>query len=436
MATARSVQLSNDHYPDFYRQGITQESSQKLSELLQENHDKYHIFFNADGFHNHIAHHLLTIWALKASPKDLQRGYNTNKGYQRPTAKPSQNTIQSLLAPENFRAHLGPQEHYNDFLHFFSAEIDKKGWQDVLKEYVFSRSSLADNMLVRMYAGFLHPIIHLGFGVEFQQPAIIAESLAQAAVHDSWIGDLLLPAEQMSKQNGNDKSIVQLLDEIRANKEISEGTKWEDGNKIRDGLLKRCPQPFLDIVSQVRVKPDQLEEKTAEMTNAAIYYTGGAQRANKVPKFDFYFIHCVNCSVFFPSFLKQSWLSQANKVRLLEWKIRLDLAMYASRKSPEIRLQDIRSYTPKKASGWDEIFDRVVQFDDDGHASKLIRAIASGEKICEAYEGKEGFMLGGGDWLQLGHMVIDSVERPGNNWVRSAGFDEAWEDVAERVAKL
>lgn len=32
------------------------------------------------------------------------------------------------------------------------------------------------------FTGFLHPLIHLGFGVEFDQPAIVAEALAQAAV--------------------------------------------------------------------------------------------------------------------------------------------------------------------------------------------------------------------------------------------------------------
>ena len=30
--------------------------------------------------------------------------------------------------------------------------------------------------------GFLHPIIHLGFGIEFNQPAIIAEALAQYVI--------------------------------------------------------------------------------------------------------------------------------------------------------------------------------------------------------------------------------------------------------------
>ena len=106
--------------------------------------------------------------------------------------------------------------------------------------------------------------------------------------------------------------------------------------------------------------------------------------------------------------------------------------MYASRKSPEIRLNDIRENVPKRKSGWDDVFERACKFDDDGHASKLVRAVANGEKVCKNFEGERGFELQGEDWLKIGHMVIDSVEMEGNNWIRSAGFDEAWENVPER----
>lgn len=136
--------------------------------------------------------------------------------------------------------------------------------------------------------------------------------------------------------------------------------------------------------------------------------------------------------------MKQPWLSAENKARLLEWKIRMDLAMYASRRSPEIRLDDIRSYKPKHPSGWNEIEDRVCQIMDDGHAPKLVRALASGQQVCKAYEGREEFRVKESDWLQMGHMAVDSVEdamaRPsGATWVRSAGFEEAWEDVPLRA---
>jgi hypothetical protein len=262
----------------------------------------------------------------------------------------------------------------------------------------------------------------------------MAEALAQAACHDNSIGDLFLPAEKAAKAlAGQNKSIVQLLDEIHADKDIKQASRWSDASKIRDGLLGRAGDRMVSYASQVTVRPDELERKTAEMINACALFTGGTQRSDKAVKFDFFFMHCINASIFWSSFLKQEWLSDDAKVRLLEWKIRLDLALYASERSPEIHLEEIRAYQPKLPSGWNEIQDRVCAFDDDGHASKLVRALAHAEKACKPYEYSEDFRLKGGDWLQLAHMAIDSVEMPGNNWVMMAGFDEAWKDVPVRA---
>ena len=64
--------------------------------------------------------------------------------------------------------------------------------------------------------------------------------------------------------------------------------------------------------------------------------------------FDFYYMHCVNSSIFFSAFLAAPWLSTANKARLLEWKGRNDLAMYASRHCPDLLLDEITDYKPKQ----------------------------------------------------------------------------------------
>jgi hypothetical protein len=106
--------------------------------------------------------------------------------------------------------------------------------------------------------------------------------------------------------------------------------------------------------------------------------------------------------------------------------------MYASRKSPEIHLDEIRNYKPKQPSGWDKVIERVRGLEEDGHAAKLIRALAHGQEACALYEDKPEFRLKKDDWLQLAHMAIDSVQAEGPNWVRSAGFDEAWESVPLR----
>jgi hypothetical protein len=77
--------------------------------------------------------------------------------------------------------------------------------REVLREFILKGNKRADDMLVRMFDGILHPLIHLGFGVEFEQPAIIAEALALAAVHDDWDAARLIESETIAKANDLDR---------------------------------------------------------------------------------------------------------------------------------------------------------------------------------------------------------------------------------------
>ena len=117
-------------------------------------------------------------------------------------------------------------------------------------------------------------------------------------------------------------------------------------------------------------------------------------------------MHAINCAIFFPKFLEQSWISPANKVRLLEWKVRLDLALFISRGSPDLNLDEISGYRPNKPeqADWQALFDRVNVIDDDGHTSKFIRTLANGEKVCQPWEEKRDFRIKGKDWLQMANM--------------------------------
>ena len=51
MATSSTVKLVTSEPPSFYKSPLSQEFANKTSQLLQENHEKHHIFFNDDGFH-------------------------------------------------------------------------------------------------------------------------------------------------------------------------------------------------------------------------------------------------------------------------------------------------------------------------------------------------------------------------------------------------
>ena len=161
---------------------------------------------------------------------------------------------------------MGDERHYPNYLEFFRQEISKKGYQDVIKEYLLAGDDRADDLLGRCYAGFLHPIIHVGYGVEFEQPAIVAEALAQTAIHDTWTGDLLAAAENKAKDVGNPKkSAFDLLDEAVANKKLRDSPHWEDANKLRDGVMVRAREEMLDILGQYTVNEEDLAAKTAEM---------------------------------------------------------------------------------------------------------------------------------------------------------------------------
>lgn len=145
-------------------------------------------------------------------------------------------------------------------------------------------------------------------------------------------------------------------------------------------------------------------------------------------------MHCVNCSIFFGNFIASinDFIAPATRRRLLEWKVWSDLTMYVSRGCPSLSLAEITDYKPRQDSSWEEIIKRVNQLEDDGHASKLIRALANGQNASQKFEQRDGFVIQGDMWRKLGHMAIDSVEAGEPHWVRSCGFDEAWKEIPLR----
>jgi hypothetical protein len=150
-------------------------------------------------------------------------------------------------------------------------------------------------------------------------------------------------------------------------------------------------------------------------------------------------MHCVNVSIFFPYINRQSFLSTANKARLLEWIVRTDLALYIACGSPPLNLNDITSYKPKRPNPtgtdpWPELFTRVIAHEDDGHGVKMLRALKAGKEISAEWEGKRAdFKIRGDVWDMIGHAVMDSIEAPADPmWVRNPGFKEAWEKIPLR----
>lgn len=49
--------------------------------------------------------------------------------------------------------YLGKGKHYPDFLKFFQDEIEAKGWEKVLLEYVFKEDERSEAIFGRLFAG-------------------------------------------------------------------------------------------------------------------------------------------------------------------------------------------------------------------------------------------------------------------------------------------
>ena len=104
---------------------------------------------------DHLAHHLLALWALGASPDEMQDQWEYNTLYQAPIEKSSAAASRhlDLRNPVLFDKCLGHDDAYFDFLRFFESEIAKKGMQDVIREYLLKGDNRADDIFCRMYTG-------------------------------------------------------------------------------------------------------------------------------------------------------------------------------------------------------------------------------------------------------------------------------------------
>ncbi|KAK0674029.1 hypothetical protein QBC41DRAFT_298099 [Cercophora samala] len=422
--------------------GITQTppAASKTSELLQRDMESHHVFFNRSGFHNHIPHHLLALYGTGAGPAHLQSAYDSNASYQRPVM-PEHESV--TLTPETLSRYYGREEYYPDYLRFFKNEIARVGWRETVGRYLFEEGEGKEDLMVRLFGGFLHPLIQLMYGVEWELPGVVAEGLAQAAVHRDDLREFLLTAERRGEEEGEGKGkgkgegVLELLGEISKNEKLAKAARWGDENKIRDGVLVRAKEEMISLAARVSIREEEVEEKTAEMFNAAVWVASGAAvsmplHQNKVPKYDFFLMHHVNAAPFFVTVNRMDWIPARTKKRLLEWKVRMDLLQFVARGCPELRMERLEGYRPKKPEQGGKIEDiiaRLHTFDDDGHAIKLGRATVICRNICRGYEQKEGFKIKGDLWEKICHLIVDSVEAPGEHWVRSAGFEEAWKDI-------
>ncbi|KAJ5278584.1 hypothetical protein N7478_003956 [Penicillium angulare] len=271
MATPHKIDIKDYAGPtEVFGSQPLRETLQKASELLQMNHDNYHIYIHNLGLHNHILHHILAIVVLGGSTAQLQSAYNLAVDSQRPNRPPDAVRVSDMSSPVHFHKYLGKGKYYDDYFAFFQNEISRNGVPNTVNEFLFKGDDRAEDLFQRFFSGFLHSPIHLGYAIEFDQPLVAAEALALTAVHDASFGSILALIESSTDESSTGESLISIQEKLHGSDCLNRAMDFTHGvSQIRDGFLENSKEEFLRLIGSWKVNQNEMDERTAETLNSA-----------------------------------------------------------------------------------------------------------------------------------------------------------------------
>ncbi|KAK1222282.1 hypothetical protein PQX77_014915 [Marasmius sp. AFHP31] len=315
--------------PDPGRDGL-------VRDLVQENQIKHHVFYNKRKYHNHIPNHILAVWAMGGDQKAILAAYENDSSFQIPAIRSPH-----LITDDNWVEHLGDERAY---LEYFKSVLQHEDIGPVLEQYVFSEKE----MLSRFVGGVFHPMILVGHGCEFLMPGLLAEGLAQTAVHPSIAAAIIPPPRSLVANTTSSSTPVHALSVLAR---IVEDNNIRGGDH-RIGLLGFNMYQWViehagdTIAMHVdewadfdAADQDVVVRKTEELSWLAtvLYAVPGFQaQEDSSPKFkaDLFTMHLITSALFLPSLF--SFMSPASKRTLLRAYLITGLVWWVSRGKPRL----------------------------------------------------------------------------------------------------
>lgn len=200
--------------------------SSLVKDLLEKNDKEHDIFFGKDHFHNHFPHTLLSQFALGAPETRLKREWEL-EDYLRP--------IPEKQSPEvtdaNWKEFIGIDKYYPNYLDYFKDKILQLGVAKTVVQY-----ALDETLLPSFVSGAVHPLIHVGFGLEFGQDIVVAEGLAEACVHKPAFAPVVDIQKYSAKSNARN-DILTVVKEVQRDSLFDDVVHFKDFPKS-DPVLK------------------------------------------------------------------------------------------------------------------------------------------------------------------------------------------------------
>ncbi|KAI0822325.1 hypothetical protein BC628DRAFT_1327511 [Trametes gibbosa] len=350
--------------------GTTFETQRTIERLLEQDREQHHCFWGRVGFHNHLSHHLLAAYDLGAPAALLQKilDAEAREPWDMHIMNRTEDGVVEDVNEENWTSFLGDGKYYPGYLDFFTSQVAAHGTGEVLERYVFSPRANGNGayMLLRFIGGALHPLIQMGYAVEFGSDAMVAQALAQTAVHDAFRPELFeltgtpleletlsyASAEPTHRQPSKGHSLLSILSQAYDSEVMKPVMPYDPDALLSARLRAACadgrPEEIrrLSALWQIDTARGQaeLDDKTEELFWTTTLLLVGSGRRGRKPRLDFFLMHMLNASLFVPSLLA-AIPSAASKATLLRALVPVLLIYLTVRGRPRIDAGLVMSYT-------------------------------------------------------------------------------------------
>ncbi|KAJ2660603.1 hypothetical protein IW148_003734 [Coemansia sp. RSA 1199] len=416
------AKMTLGHAPaGLYLPGIDETTRKEAVRLCARDYLEHHVFFNDRGFHNHLNHHLLSVFSLGAPAKRLQEVFDLNKEILLPSHSP----MDVDITTENFTEYFSNERCYPNYVSFFQRELDAAGdnWKTVACDYFFDPRVFPLGM-----SGIFHPFIQFGYGLEFESKTIVATALAQTCVHSSTFKAMFsehvfadICTGELDDDN-HGQSLMQILDKMRQdppsiNMEFS--TVPSSNSSITDAA-ERLATKYSKLWSVPTTK-EGVSAKYHELLSVVALVYGSITRPGYKLLLHFAVMHCVTSAYFLPIYL--DCLSIERQVQILKAHCAVVLATFAVHGSPELYItpeisskdthcavSDIQNNVNNQ---WLDVFSEAIA-SNDMHVPKVVRALWRGS-LLDSFPSKlssdNDYRLPPPvNWLYLARITVDTID--------------------------
>ncbi|KAG1473876.1 hypothetical protein G6F56_000695 [Rhizopus delemar] len=381
-----------------------------------------------------MSHHILIAYSMGASKEKLLKIFETHAKEQLPLPPPI-----TIITRQNYKQHLGESKAYTSYLAFFQKEIDQYGMMNSIRRWIWQGDFLA-----RTIAGTWHPVIHIGFGIEFQLPGMVAEGLAMTACTKAtysrlipdlqpswsswlfnWIGPK--PIEPLCVDSIpdclQDSQIFRIFAHIRQNSAFDGLLSFTDKRKLGIVLNNK---PAMDQVKwyvqqwPIQETEQDIQHKFKDLYLISTLALGTTGIRHEQIKMDFFFMHGVTSVELIHQYLAK--IKPREAVCLLHAQLSALILMYLFRNRPYFDLEALLSYRSpldscKNNNPWLDVLEKSL--DCEVHVIKVVRSCAVGQMLCGSSHDARLHDI----WLKVAKMSIDNQ----GCWEqRGVGFDEIW----------